>query len=70
MTLFDQWSHSLKNNHGTIQYGTRVADEHLCDKSLFFEKRVHSATNIETGEKREARSAGSEVPAIIPLGLR
>lgn len=25
----------------------------ICDRSLFFGKRVHSAANTETGEKRE-----------------
>jgi hypothetical protein len=39
----------------------------LCDKSLFFGKRVHSAANTETGEEREGRSVG---PALIPFGLR
>jgi hypothetical protein len=41
-----------------------------CDKGLFFEKRVHSAANTETGEKREGRSAGAAMPAFISLGLR
>lgn len=40
-----------------------------CDKSLFFQKRVHSVVNTETGEKGEGRDVGAIVPAFIVLGL-
>jgi hypothetical protein len=42
----------------------------MCDKSLSFGKKVHSAANTETGEEREARSAGAAVLAFISPGFR